>query len=333
MEINLLLPQSAIRLWGINLGENAYVNQLKYISRHSFDVDIEETIYRINSLILNEINLSRNLTFISSKINISDFSEEAIYDCHLLNLNKYYFTTRPKAVNILDYSTLGQRSLLLNDFRYPLEFSRAFKRNITLQRKFSPKSIIHWDDYAFKNKNSLIHFGWENIFCDTEDIVTISKSFLKRNLSEISEISFLNQSNKILFILPHSTDTIQDLYNHLSVLLLNPEFKSVYETADYIFVKQHRTSLHSFPSEITLAGKAIFCFQTKFMKLLPVEILFLGLDNITIASVNSSSIYSNQYKPFYFINKSTNRDQKEFGLMRKRLKINTRSSSQLIYNV
>ena len=322
MEINLLLPQTTIRLWGLNLKKNVYINQFEYISRRSFDADIEETIYIINSLILDEIHLNKNLKLISGKIKKSDFSDDAIYDCHLLNLEKYYFTTQPKNINIIDYSSLGQRSLLLSDIQYPIEFSRAFKRNLALRRKFSPKSIIHWDDYALKSKSSLIPFGWENIFCDTDNIASISNSFLKRNLPKISEISFINQINKILLVLPHSNDTIQDVYNHLTLLLSDAEFRHHFESADYIFIKQHRTALNTFPGEIMFKGKLIVCFQTKFMKLLPVEILFLGLSNIVIASVNSSSVYSNQSKPFYFINKHTNHDKNAFGLMRKRFRMN-----------
>ena len=321
MEINLLLPQTAIRLWGISVEKNICINQLKYISRRSFDADMEETIYRINTLILDEIHLTKNLKFISKKITQSDFSDNTIYDCHLLNLEKYYFTIRPKAVSIIDYSSLGQRSLLLSDIQFPIEFLRATKRNLALRRKFSPKSIIHWDDYALKNKRSLIPFGWDNVFCDTKNIASISNSFLRRNLSKIDEISTLSLSDKILLILPHSSDTIEEFYNHLAELFLNPEFKRHYESADHIFVKQHRTSLNRFPGEITFGGKTISCFQTKFMKLLPVEILFLGLSNIVIASVNSSSVYSNQSVSFYHIAKHTNHDKKSFGLMRKRLKI------------
>lgn len=321
MEINLLLPQTAIRLWGINVEKNTYINQFKYISRRPFDADIEETIYIMNTLILEELYLTKNLKFISKKINQSDFSDNSIYDCHLLNLEKYYFTIHPKAVSIIDYSSLGQRSLLLNDIQFPIEFSRATKRNLALRRKFSPKSIIHWDDYALKNKRFLIPFGWDNIFCDTKNIASVSNRFLKRNLSKIDEISTLSLSDKILLILPHSSDALEDFYNHLAVLFLDPEFKCHFESADYIFVKQHRTSLIVFPGEITFGGKKIFCFQSKFMKLLPVEILLLGLSNIVIASVNSSSVYSNQSKPFYFITKQTNHDKKGFGLMRKRLKI------------
>ena len=216
---------------------------------------------------------------------------------------------------------MGQRTLLSSDLRYPVEFSRAVKRNLKFKKKFAPKSIIHWDDYALKREKNLVNFGWENIFCDTNRIILNAKSFLKNNISQIDELKSINLSDKIMLILPHSSDSVENLFLQLSTLLKNPKFLYDFHSADHIFIKNHRTSMNLFPSLVTFAGRKIHCFQSNFMKLLPVEILFLGLSNIVIASVNSASIYSNQTNSFYFIPKQTKIDKNSFGLMRKRFKL------------
>lgn len=321
MEVNLLLPQTALRIWGLSQQSKIKVNQIEYLVRRPFDIGIEETIYRINSLILREINLDKKLNYISKKINHLNYNESTIYDCHLLNLQKYYFTSIPSKIHVLDYSTLGHRTLLSSDLRYPIEFSRAVKRNLRFKKKFAPKSIIHWDDFALKREKKLINFGWENMFCDTNSIALHAKSFLKNNLPQIDELKFINISDKIMLILPHSSDSAEKLFSQLSTMLLNPKFMNDFNSANHIFIKNHRTSTNSYPSEVTFAGKTIHCFQSNFMKLLPVEILFFGLSNTVIASVNSSSIYSNQNKSFYFIPKQTEIDKKAYGLMRKRFKL------------
>jgi hypothetical protein len=321
MQYNVLLPQTTLKLWGIDLGKDVLIRQYLYVSRHNFDEGISETIYHLNSLIVGHINHDINFETKSLQQYLPNKNHEVFYDAHLLNLHRYYFKDNPSSIGIIDYATHGHKTLVYKDIKYPVEFLRAIKRNIILKQNFNPTKIISWDDYAKQRQHKLVAFGWQNIFCDSEKISKLSKTFLEMNKSNFEYLSQIDLNKNILLILPHSTDTWQNLLVKLSNLYNELDFRRDFEKADYIFVKNHRININNFPNELTLKGKKILCFTTNLVRLLPAEILIHGLKNIKVISVNSSSIYSSPPKNFYFMNQQIEMDKKAYGLMRRRLNL------------
>jgi hypothetical protein len=321
MQFNVLLPQTTLKLWGINLHKDAIIRQFPFVKRKKFEEGIAETLYQLNSLIIRHVG--HDIRFEANDLNQHQTykNNEVFYDAHLLNLRNYYFKNNPTNIGIIDYATHGHKTLLYSDIKYPVEFLRATKRNLQLKQIFNPIKIISWDDYAKQRQNELIRFGWHNIFCDSKKISNLSKTFLELNLSNLEHISKMDLNKDILLILPHSTDSLQKLRTKLMQLYSNLEFRKDFEKADIILVKNHRISMSHFPNEFIFKDKKIFCFTTNFMKLLPAEILIQGLRNIKVVSVNSSSIYSNPPKKLYFMNQQIEMDKKGYGLMRKRLNL------------
>jgi hypothetical protein len=93
-----------------------------------------------------------------------------------------------------------------------------------------------------------------------------------------------------------------------------------------ILLKQHRTSLVKYPTEFTLMGKNVRVLQSPQSRLLPAEILILGLAKLDLYSAGSSAIFSNHFKQYNLFTTHATKDTKDYGLMYKRLGINLDSN-------
>ena len=246
--------------------------------------------------------------------------KNSLVDCQVLNLIDYFPNlTIPKGIKILDYSSLGQRSLVLSDLQFPIEFSRAIVRNIKFNNKFSPSLIWHWDDYGKELKNSTLNFGWLNMFIETDLVKKLAIKFLKHNLNLFPEISKVKDNDRILIVSPDLFHNSKDISLELETLLdSNSIIKRKFQEAKHIIIKQHRASEIELPDYLEVRGKLVTVMNTPLSRVLPIEILIFGLSNSFLISVPSSALYSNNQTNYYEISTDDIDSRKCYGLNRRR---------------
>jgi hypothetical protein len=317
-----LLPQTAIRTWGIDSFRPTELVQYEYVFRRKFDENVVPTIYELNRLILG-INLpNQSVAMRSTNLIEKNNLNDCYVDCHLLNLDKYYgIKDFSHNMKIIDYSTLGHRSLLLSDARFPKDFLRACKRNIIFMKKFHPTEIYQWDDVASRQKSKL-GFGWSNIFISTDRIQRSAKKFLLAYTGYFPELQDVNPDHRVILILPHNYDGVESVTQHITrILHKDPKNAENFRNADHIILKQHRTSLVPYPDEFIIFGKRVRVLKSIQSRLLPAEILTLGFQNIDLYSGGSSVIFSNSAIRYNLLETYAATDLKNYGLMYKRNQI------------
>ena len=256
--------------------------------------------------------------------------KNSLVDCQILNLIKYFPNLIiPKGINILDYSSLGHRSLVLSDLQFPVEFSRAIFRNINFRNRFSPNLIWHWDDYGKDHKNSTLNFGWLNMFIETDLIKKLAIKFLKHNLDLFPEISKIKDNDNNLIISPGLFHNSKDISRVLELLLdSNSIIKRKFQKAEHIIVKQHRASEVDLPDYFEVRGKLVTVMNSPLSRVLPIEILIFGLSNSFLISVPSSVIYSNNQMNYYEISTDDIDSKKAYGLNMRRKTALTKKPSK-----
>ena len=256
--------------------------------------------------------------------------KNSLVDCQILNLIKYFPNLIiPKGINILDYSSLGHRSLVLSDLQFPVEFSRAIFRNINFRNRFSPNLIWHWDDYGKDLKNSTLNFGWLNMFIETDLIKKLAIKFLKHNLDLFPEISKIKDNDNNLIISPGLFHNSKDISRVLELLLdSNSIIKRKFQKAEHIIVKQHRASEVDLPDYFEVRGKLVTVMNSPLSRVLPIEILIFGLSNSFLISVPSSVIYSNNQMNYYEISTDDIDSKKAYGLNMRRKTALTKKPSK-----
>lgn len=182
------LPQTAIRLWGI---DSKLIGNLKIVEvpvRSQNDHYLTTANQNVNKMIFSELGRT-DIEFIPREELQKSHTTSSILDCNILNLAHHYPQLgKMRDVRVLDYSSLGQRSLLASDAANLREFGRAVARNLRFKKKFSPLQIFHWDDYAFSRSFQLINFGWRNDFVNTNNIKEKCSAFMNHNLWTIPEL-------------------------------------------------------------------------------------------------------------------------------------------------
>lgn len=314
-----LLPQTTIRTWGIENFKPTELVQYEYILRRKFDERVVPTIYELNKMIL-EVKLpNQNISFIDANLSERNILIDPYIDCHLLNLDKYYGVKRiSRNIKIVDYSSLGHRSLLFSDIRFPKEFLRAFKRNVLLKREFHPREIYHWDDFASSNVRRP-DFGWKNIFVSTEKIRDGARSFLEMHQDYFPELKGISPGKRVVLILAHNYDGVESVTQRINhILYQDSEAAEKFRNADFLFLKQHRTSLVPYPDEFKIFGKMVRVLKSVESRLLPAEILTLGIQNLDLYSASSSVIFSNMTTRYKFLETHASKDLNDYGLMYKR---------------
>ena len=256
--------------------------------------------------------------------------KNSLVDCQILNLIKYFPNLIiPKGINILDYSSLGHRSLVLSDLQFPVEFSRAIFRNINFRNRFSPNLIWHWDDYGKDHKNSTLNFGWLNMFIETDLIKKLAIKFLKHNLDLFPEISKIKDNDNNLIISPGLFHNSKDISRVLELLLdSNSIIKRKFQKAEHIIVKQHRASEVDLPDYFEVRGKLVTVMNSTLSRVLPIEILIFGLSNSFLISVPSSVIYSYNQMNYYEISTDDIDSKKAYGLNMRRKTALTKKPSK-----
>lgn len=324
-EFLISLPQTAIRMWGLDYNAINNVKLIETPTRTKQDFLLNSSNHIINKLIISEIG-SLEPQFIEKKALSNLIINQSIVDCNILNLIHHYPKIESLSnVRILDYSSLGHRTLLKQDIRNIRESARAIKRNLNFKRKFSPNIIIHWDDYALNRKESLISFGWKNYFVDTAKIKATSKVFMANNIKIIPEIHDLTTDSKILLIAPHVKSREEELIHEINVLLESNEVaRDAFEESEIVLIKQHRTSVENYKDIYKIKGKKYISLQSSISRAIPIEIYLHGFSRVTLLSAPSSVIYSHSSRSFLLDSKLTQEDLAEYGLMSYRhLKTNT----------
>jgi hypothetical protein len=320
------LPQTAIRLWGIDPRSVKGIKIVEIPVRTVQDRSLSIANKTVNELILAELGEKNYEVIARNNLNAPTVTN-SILDCNVLNLAHHY----PKIgklweVKVLDYSSLGHRSLVASDTLNLREAARSVTRNYRLRKKFSPSFIIHWDDYALERKNSLVNFGWSNGFVNSSKIIERSKNFLSNNYSRIPETLDIPLESQIVILAPHIYCTEEELICELKELVsTNQEAMSAIENCDFIVIKQHRTSEAKYRDEFTFLGKTCRVLQSPLSRAIPVEIYMHGFARSTIFSAPSSAIYSHTSNRFILKSRIGKADYAEYGLMsyrQKRIGIN-----------
>jgi hypothetical protein len=273
----------------------------------------------MNRMILETIKVY-NVVQIEKNSQITLNPKNSLVDCQILNLINYFPNLIvPKGINILDYSSLGHRSLVLSDLKFPIEFSRAILRNIRFSKKFSPNLIWHWDDYGKNLNSSTINFGWLNKFVETDLVKNLAIKFLEHNLNLFSEISKIKKNDNILIVSTGLFHNSKDVSRELEILLDSSAIvKRKFQEAEHIIIKQHRASEIDLPDYFEVRSKLVTVMNTPLSRVLPIEILIFGLSNSFLISVPSSVLYSNNQIDYFEISIDDIDSKKAYGLNMRR---------------
>jgi hypothetical protein len=315
------LPQTAIRLWGIEPRSLKDIKIVEVPVRTVQDRSLSAANQSVNELILAELG-EKHYEVIARNDLEGPRVSRSILDCNVLNLAHHYPKIgKPREVKVLDYSSLGHRSLVASDTLNLREAARAATRNYRFRKKFSPSFILHWDDYASERKNSLVNFGWSNGFINSSRIIEKSRNFMSNNISRIPEIVHTPLESQIVILAPHIYCTEEELIFELKNLVFtNQEAMSAVESCDFVIVKQHRTSEVKYRDEFTFLGKRCRVLQSSLSRAVPIEIYMHGFSRSTMFSAPSSAIYSHASNTFVLKSRISKADQAEYGLMSHRHK-------------
>ena len=117
-----MLPQTSFRLWGVQNFSIENVFQVVQPMRHPNDILFHEALKQLTNLILkhsgaivaDEIQVNSHMTFSEGL---------TIVDGNYLHLSHHFpKIEKVKNLTVLDYSTLGHKSLLASDTQFPKEF-------------------------------------------------------------------------------------------------------------------------------------------------------------------------------------------------------------------
>lgn len=313
------LPQTAIRLWGLesrNIGE---IRLVETPLRTPQDISLADSNSEVNLWILGELGLESPQVIMKNELYKKTIADSYL-DCNILNLSHHYSNLiSVRDVKIIDYSSIGHRTLLWSDFVNLKDSLRAIHRNSKFKKKFSPQAIIHWDDYASERQNLLIDFTWSNIFVKTLRLKEKCTKFIYKHQSKIPEIRDISNDSKILLIAPHIKSQPSDVIANITHLVNSSEdAKKNFERSDYILIKHHRTSLAPFNKEFTVLGRKIRSLNSSISRAIPIEIYMHGFSSTSIFSAPSSSIYSHPSNFFLLEDQMSKEDRAEYGLMMSR---------------
>lgn len=317
----ILLPQTVLRLWGVESAHKMRYFQAHLPKRYKNDELFELSYYELNQMLLSIMSTKNPIRVDLDKSNIVN-EKSVLTDSHILNLS-YHYQGLNEVYNpsILSYASDGYNSLVLSDLRFPVPFLRGVIRSKRLYNKFKPKLIYHWDDYAAKKVNQSINLGWEQKFVNSHKILENSKLFIEKFLKEFEEIQDYDPASETIIIYPPVHSTLDSIISLLDrQFTLNKELKHLFFRTDQILVKQHKFCTGVLPKKFIYCMKEIRVANSPRMRALPVEIILLGFQRVTYITVPSSSIFIN-YHNFKTILWGPKKLKLGYELMLKRHKI------------
>lgn len=317
----IVLPQTALRVWGMNLGPTLFFQE-EYIKKYPRDSEIEVDIYEMNKLLLEHDG--HQVSRVYERAEEIPFSKnlEILLDCQSVNLLHHYSNLQNlTCFSIIDYSSLGHRYVSFRDFIPINHFVRAIARCIKFKHKYDVKQFWNWRMPWEKKGWPISEILWGNNFLNHALLTSKCKSFLRRNLHFFPEFSNLHLDTRVLLICPHTDHEFTQFLQELSQLLAkDSEALQFYGSAERIFVKQHRIAPHIFPSKFELHGRTVELIENSLSRNLPSEILILGMDNLALFSSISSVIFAAQGHLVKTFGNISMRDRRDYGLMLHRAK-------------
>jgi hypothetical protein len=290
----VILPQSMMRFWGIHGVTNSEFFQVELPIRYKNDLLFAESYYKINKMLLNTIGI-----FEINKIKLNNpelvTKPNVLIDSHILNLSYHFFGYQQiTSPSVVSYASDGLNSLLASDLKFGKDFLRGVVRSLRLRKKFHPRLIWHWDDFAKIQSKYILNFGWQHKFIESESIATNSRIFMQSYLREFPEISDFEFNKPVLIVYPQVHKKLDFFVESIKALYAsNIQFRSIIEKCDQILVKQHKFCTSEYPDNVSIFSRRFRVAKSPITRALPIEILYLGFPNSSILSVPSSCIFSN----------------------------------------
>ena len=118
---------------------------------------------------------------------------------------------------------------------------------------------------------------------------------------------------------PHTDSNINEIVEDLEYLTTqNKRAAEIFRRVERIFIKQHRASAAILPNTFSLFGRTVVTINNQLTRLLPTEILLLGLEQSYLFSTSSSILFSSNPKRTWSLGRVSTKDRKDYGLMLSR---------------
>jgi hypothetical protein len=322
-QIMVMLPQTLMRFWGIKLKRNTEFYQFEYLTRHKNDHIIKNSIYKLNTIMLNQIGFSFN-SQISINKNYEFESKECTIDSHILTHKKHFPSLNNINVfSVVPYISIGHYTVSLIDIQNIKHFLRSLIRSFRLWKSYKPRSVWSWNYEFSKSKFRLTDFLWTNKEIDHSQIKKVSTEFLQSNSANFPELSYILESDRILLILPPFDIEFQTFIQMFKSKLQNSKiFAEKFLLFDKIFIKQHRIYLHEFPDTFELFSKKFIVLNSPLSHVLPAEIIILANQHISLLTCPTSAMFARIDIPVYMLNDFNDIDNREYGFMLKKARRN-----------
>lgn len=315
-KVFVLLPQTLVKMWGINFEPDTKFYQFAYPIRFKNDGQIMDAIYSLNQLILKEIKFDFESMIEIGKKHEFDNSK-IIIDSQILNLKKYYpVFDNLNNFEIVDYITIGHPTVSLSEI-FPInQFIRSLVRNLRMSKSYSPKVVWNLNYDWFNHSFPISKLFWKNKILDLDKIKSISKSFMKNNSKKFPEFESIKVESKVLLVLPpYNISFVEFLENFKNKLDQSEKFRGEFESCDFVLVKPHRISLYDFPDSFTISSKKVLTLNSELSRVLPAEVILFTYPNIVLFSTPSSAMFTRMDIHIFKFNSFNSNEKKEYGFI------------------
>jgi hypothetical protein len=312
----VLLPQTLVKMWGINFKPDTKFYQFAYPIRFKNDGQIINAIYSLNELILKEINFNfESIIEIDEKYEFD--KSKIIIDSQILTLKKYYPVLKDlKNFEIVNYTMNGHPTVSLSEI-FPINhFIRSLVRNLRMSKSYKPKAVWNLNYDWHDQSHPIFELFWKNKTLDLDKIKSISKSFMKNNSTKFPEFESIKVESKVLLVLPpNDISLVEFLENFENKLDQSKKFREEFESCDFVLVKQHRVSLNDFPVSFTISSKKVLSLNSALSKILPAEVILFAFPNIALFSAPSSAMFARMDIDVFTFNSFNSNERKEYGFI------------------
>jgi hypothetical protein len=307
-QLHIYLPQSLFRMVGTDYEFSSAV-QYQYLIRSPRDEELESDVYGMNRMILTQLGVTENLN-----IAVNDcfeiLNKESLIDMQLLNMAKHFKNLQiQKQIEVVDYASAGHRDLRLTDLNFPVQFSRAFKRNFELWRHYRPIKVYSLIGELIQKNSHLRATPWLSSYIHFDKLKKFAMEFLLNYSDSLGIRSLIESKRSKYLILPYPSRNILETLEELM------PFEGTSKQVDVI-IKPHRVMPKiDTKTRDKLNSLGIIILDSPIQQILPSELLFLGLNFDRLYSNKSSSYYSLlDYKPIS-LSSMTLYENRDFGLL------------------
>ena len=304
----MYLPQSLFRMVGTNYEFSSAV-QYQYLIRSPRDEELESNIYLLNKMILAQLGITDNI-YISVNDSFKILNTESLVDMQLLNMAKHFKNLNiQKYIEVVDYASAGHRDLRLTDLNFPIQFSRASKRNYELWRHYRPIKVHSLIGVQLQKKYNLRATPWRSDYLNFDRLKKFASEFLLNYGNTLGIRSLIDSKKSKYMVLPNpSSSILETLQEIMPVKDTNKEID--------LIIKPHRvTPKIDAKVRDKLDALGVIVLDSPIQQILPSELLFLGLNFDRLYCNRSSSYYSLfDYKPIPLMY-MTLHEHRDFGLL------------------